>query len=136
MVEGHRCAARDNLIVVNTDIGLFTGQGHAAEGVAANQAGDCNIGIKSFCVSPCRTLRLAVVDIGLRLGRDGQRSLFDGQGTGVDADYQVVSGHVSGHIDLHAGEGVGVGARVGTAHRGGDGIGEHQARNARIEAGQ
>ena len=80
MVEGHRCIARDDLFLINTDVGLFTGQGHAAEGVAANQAGDCYISIEVFRISPCRTLRLAGIDIGLRLGFDGQRGPINDKG--------------------------------------------------------
>ena len=74
-------SARDNLVRVRALVDLAACQSDACQRVARSQCAHRHVGVEACIICACRALGLAVIRVGLGLGRDGQRSLVNGQFT-------------------------------------------------------
>ena len=124
---------RNDLVGVGAGVGLAASKRDAAERVAALEALDGHIGVEAGGVVAGRTLRAAVVGVGLVLGRDGQGRLGDGEHTRDNFGDDIVAGGVLRLVDGDASEGHVVLTDVGAGAGSGD-TGEGKALNRAGEA--
>ena len=124
---------RNDLVGVGAGVGLAARERDARERVGALEALDGHIGVEAGGVVTGRTLRAAVVSVGLVLGRDGQGRLGDGELTRDNFGDDIVASGVLRLVDGNSREGHAVLTDVGAGAGSGD-TGEGKALNRAGEA--